>query len=78
MMLNLKEQIMDGVERLSLDQQAQVLELVDALRASSPLQGTAGSLLLAHLEKLQFQDGEVDSMMKAIEEDCERVDADGW
>jgi hypothetical protein len=77
-MLNLKEQIIDGIERLSPDQQVRVLELVQTLRASAPLQGTAGSLLLAHLEKLQFEAGEVDRMMKAIEEDCERVDADGW
>lgn len=77
-MLNLKEQIMEGVERLSLDQQERVLELVHELRASAPLQGTAGSVLLASLDQLQFEAGEVDSMMKAIEEDCERVDADGW
>lgn len=77
-MLNLKEQIMDGVERLSLDQQARVLDFVDALRASIPLQGTAGSLLLAHIDDFRFEAGELETMMKVIEEDCERIDADGW
>ncbi len=77
-MLNITEQIMDAVEKLSVEQQTRILELVQSWSASSLPPATSGRTLLAHIEDFHFEPGAVDAMMQIIQDDCEGVDADGW
>lgn len=77
-MLTIKQQIMDAVERLSLEQQNRVLELAQALGTAARPPGTSGETLLTHSADFHFEPGELDAMMRAIEDGCERIDADGW
>lgn len=73
----LKEQFMQEVDKLSSEQQSQLLDIARHLQRSSLLPGTSGEVFLEVLDKLTFAPGAVDEMMRAIEEGCERVDWDG-
>jgi hypothetical protein len=77
-MLSIKQQIMDALARLSLEQQNRVLELAQALGTTTLPPGTSGETLLAHAGDFHFEPGELDAMIQAIEDGCERIDADGW
>lgn len=77
----IKEQIFQEVEKLTLQQQEQLLRVVRLLRQPAmpamPL-GTPGEALLADMDRYQFEPGELDEMLKVIEEETERIDWDGW
>jgi len=69
------DQIVKQVETLTEEKQMQVLEFVENLQVSIPL-GIPGKELLRFAGAIPAD--EVDLMLQAIEEDCERVDADEW
>lgn len=74
--MTIKEQIVNELERLSANQQQQLLNYAKRL-AGTPI-GTPGEVLLNRMDSFQFEAGAVDDMMRVIEEDCERIDWDGW
>ncbi len=74
--LSVKEQLVREVDRLSPEQQQALLDY--AQRLQNLLAGTPGEVLLEHINDFDFAPGEVDDMMRAIEEGCERIDLDEW
>lgn len=60
---------------LPVEKQRQVLEYARTL-APSPLQGVRGSELLRFAGAIDASD--LDAMAAAIEDGCERIDADEW
>lgn len=70
-----KEQILNDLDRLSLVQQQRAAALVHDLVAPLP-EGTAGKDLLRFAGT--FDGDSLREMADAIENDCERVDPDGW
>ncbi len=74
---SLKEQIIDVLDRLSPAQQAEVLAFTKRLLNPLP-PGTPGEVLLARMNSFQFKPGTLEEMARVIEEDCERIDWDGW
>lgn len=75
--MSIKEQLANEVDRLTPAQQQVLLDYAKRLRGTSSV-GTSGDQLLDYMNSFQFEPGAVDEMMKVIEEDCERVDWDGW
>jgi|tagenome__1003787_1003787.scaffolds.fasta_scaffold17799021_2 hypothetical protein len=75
-MSSLKEEIIDQVDKLTPEQQQALLDY--AQRLQSLPAGTPGEVLLEHMNDFDFAPGEVDEMMRAIEEGCERIDLDEW
>ena len=73
----LEEEILNVVHRLKPEEQQQVLEFARALPGNSRPRGVPASQLF-ELAKDLFDPEDVKEMMKAIEEDCERIDYDEW
>jgi hypothetical protein len=71
----LREELLEQVSRLPYDKQRQVLEFAAAL-SHTMVRGMPGSRLLKLAGTLPPEDAE--EMCRAIEEDCERIDPDGW
>jgi hypothetical protein len=69
------EQILREVEQLPLDLQQRVLHFIQALALARP-RGTPGKELLRFSGVISREDA--DLMKQAIEEECERIDPDGW
>ena len=61
--------------RLPVERQRQVLEFARTL-ATPPLQGVRGSTLLQFAGTIDTSD--LEAMSQAIEDGCERIDADEW
>ena len=61
--------------RLPVERQRQVLEFARTL-ATPPLQGVRGSTLLQFAGTIDESD--LEAMSRAIEDGCERIDADEW
>ncbi len=78
MAASVKEQIIHELDRLTPEQQEQLLDIARRLQKSGLPEGTPGGVLLAHMDQFQFAPGAVDAMMKIIEEGSERIDWDGW
>lgn len=74
----IKEQIIQEVEKLNPEQQEQLLRLVRQMQMPTAPLGTPGEVLLADLDRYQYEPGELDEMLKVIEEETERIDWDGW
>jgi hypothetical protein len=72
----LEEEILDVVHRLKPEEQQQVLDFARALPGSSRPRGVPSSSLLKFGGLFPKEDWE--EIMKAIEEDCERIDYDEW
>ncbi|MBP90721.1 MAG: hypothetical protein CMJ64_29090 [Planctomycetaceae bacterium] len=60
--------------RLPVAQQRQVLEFAKTL--TTPVQGVNGAALIRFAGAIGVAD--LDSMSAAIDEGCERIDADAW
>ena len=75
--LSIKDQIIAEVDRLSVEQQTQLLAVVQQMRQAAP-PGIPGEVLLAHMDSFTFAPGALAEMLEAIEAGCERIDADGW
>lgn len=70
-----RQQILSDLERLSPEQQQRAAELVHALIEPLP-EGASIESLLALAGSLD--DESAREMIEAIEQDCERTEADGW
>ncbi len=75
-MAALREQIIQELDHLTLEQQQRLFDYAQRLRVMP--EGTPGKILLEHMHDFDFEPGEVDEMMQAIEESCEKVNLDEW
>lgn len=76
MAISVKEQIVKQIDALSPEQQQALLEYAQHLQTFP--EGTPGEVLLEHQNEFNFEPGELDMMMNAIEDACERIDWDEW
>jgi hypothetical protein len=74
-MLSVKEKIINQLDRMTSEQQKKMLEFANGLTRSP---GTPGDVLVALMEKIQIDPADLEEMSRAIEEECERIDLDGW
>ena len=74
---SIKDQIVRHLENLTPDQQQQVLDFAKWLHSRLPA-GIPGEELIARAREVGFEPGDLAEMAKAIEDECERVDWDGW
>lgn len=73
----IKEQILQEVDKLNPLQQERLLRLARQMQAETPI-GTPGEVMLADLERYQYEPEELDEMLRVIQEETERIDWDGW
>ncbi len=73
----IKQQIIDVLDDLTPEQQAQLLTVANGLRRSKLPPGTPGEVLLAKREEFGFTSKDLDEMMQAIREGDE-IDWAGW
>lgn len=71
----LKDDILERLDRLPPHLQKRVVDFADALVASEP-QGVPGAKLLKFAGTIDKQS--LREMGQAIEEGCEQIDPDGW
>jgi hypothetical protein len=71
----IEHELSNCLGQLPVEQQRQVLEFARTL-ATPPLQGVRGSDLLQFAGTIDESD--LDAMSQAIEDGCERIDADEW
>lgn len=64
--LTLKEEIVHQLDELTPEQQQELLDYARRLQIQA--RGTSGNLLLEHMQDFEFEPGEVDAMMQAIED----------
>ena len=69
------DQVIEQLKTLSYDLQWRVLEFTRALALSTP-HGVPGQQLLRFAGTISAEEAQV--MVDAIEQGCERVDADEW
>ena len=74
---SVKEQIVSQLDKLSEEQQQQVLEFTHRLQRTLP-PGMPGEVLIARAREINFDPQDLAEMAQAIEEDCERIDWDEW
>jgi len=72
----IRDQIIHQLDSLSPEEQALVLDYMHRVRMAPP--GTPGDMFLAHVGDFDFQPSDIEEMMQAIEEGCERIDWDEW
>jgi hypothetical protein len=75
--VSLRERILDQLDRLTTEQQEQVLDFAAHLPSSLP-PGTPGEVLLARMGTFEFEPGDLDEIAQAIEEGCEKIDWNEW
>lgn len=73
----LEAELLDVLHRLKPEEQQQVLDFARNLPGSKRPRGVPASQLFKLAEGL-FEPSDVEEMMKAIEEDCEKIDYDEW
>ena len=71
----IEQELSTCLGRLPVEQQRQVLEFARNL-TTPPLQGVRGSTLLQFSGTIDESD--LEAMSQAIEDGCERIDADEW
>ena len=71
----IERELTDCLNRLSTTQQRQVLEFAQALAEPSP-RGVRGTELLHFAGTID--DSDLEAISEAIEDGCEKVDADEW
>ncbi len=77
-MMSVKEQLINQIDRLTEEQQQDLLNYALRLQQSTLPPGTPGEVLLELAERLDFDPDDLAEMMRVIDEDCERIDWDGW
>ena len=73
----IKEQILQEVEKLNPQQQAQLLHVARQMQGQTPL-GTPGEVLLANVHRFNFAPEDLAEMVRIIEEERENIDWEGW
>jgi hypothetical protein len=71
----LQQELLDHMSRLPSDKQRRVVEFAAALSYTTE-QGVPASKLLELAGTLPSEDA--DEMRRAVEEDCEQIDRNGW
>jgi hypothetical protein len=69
------DEVIEQLSAMPLNLQRQVLDYVEALRASS-IRGMPGRDLTRFANSISRDD--LDAMQAAIEADCERIDTNAW
>lgn len=69
------EQIISRLDRMTPEQQKLVLNYASGLGLP---RGMPGDELIALMDRIQIDPADLAEMEKAIEEECERIDPDGW
>jgi len=72
-----KDLIISQLDRLTPDQQKQLLDYALRLQENLP-PSIRGEDLIALAHEIDFPPDDLAEIIQAIEEDCERVDWDGW
>ena len=72
MATSLRDQIIHELDRLTLDQQQKLLQIVQQFRSSSLPPGTPGKLLIQLASEINFPHDDLMEIMQAIEEDTEK------
>ena len=75
--VSLRDQIISQLDRLSPEQQQLILDYTRSLLGQLP-QGIRGEELIALAHEINFTPEDLDEIIRAIEEDCGRIDWDGW
>lgn len=70
--VSLKEQIVRELDRLTQEQQERLLAVAKRLQKSVLPPGTPGEVLIDYMDQFEFAPGEVDVMMRVINENCEK------
>lgn len=73
---NIQEELMKELGQLPLDRQRQVLDFARTLARERPPASGPVRHFLDLAGTLDPEDA--DEMLRAVEEDCERIDPDGW
>jgi hypothetical protein len=73
----IREQIISQLDRLSPEQQKQLLDYSLSLQRQGP-PGIPGHELIARAREINFSSEDLAEITQAIEEDCERIDWDEW
>lgn len=74
---SLKDDIIHELDKLSETQLREILSHTLRLQSKLP-PGTSGEVLLEHARNIKFDSEDLAEMMRAIEEDCERIDWESW
>jgi hypothetical protein len=73
--LSLKEQIVQQLDRLD---EAQMRQLLTTAQAFQRPVGEPGKELVRHAREMKFPLEDLEEIQRAIDEDCEIIDYDGW
>ncbi len=73
----IRDQIINQLDRLSAEQQKQVLDYSLSLQQKRP-PGIHGDELIARARVINFSPEDLAEITQAIEEDCERIDWNEW
>jgi hypothetical protein len=74
---SLKEQIIAELDKLTPNQQQQMLEIVKSFQSELP-PGIPGEVLVARAKELNFAPEDLKEMAEAIEEGWGQIDWEGW
>lgn len=77
MTLSLREEILNQIDRLTPDQQREVLDFVLSLEEGLP-EGIPGRDMAARAIAINFPHEDLEEISRAIEEDCETIDWESW
>ena len=72
-----KEEIIRQLEYLNDDQLRQILGATMSVQGKLP-PAIPGDVLIADARRINFPKEDLAEIARAIEEDCERIDWDGW
>ena len=73
----IKAQIIELLDLLSSEEQLQLLNFGKTLQSQLP-PGIPGEVLVERAHKIDFPAEDLDEMRQAIEEDCGKIDWNGW
>ena len=73
----IRQQIIHQLDQLTPAQQQQLLDFAIHIQGSLP-PGIPGEDLIALARQIDFPADDLAEIMRAVNEDCERIDADGW
>ena len=71
----LERQLVERFRRMTAEQQQQLLDYAQTL---TRLRGLSGREMIELAQRVAFPPEDLAEMARAIEEDCERIDWDGW
>jgi hypothetical protein len=76
---SVRDRLLDELNHLTPVQQEKLLDYARQMQQGSTLPpGTPGKIWLAKMDEFEYDPEAVNDMMRAIDEDCERIDWDGW